>query len=353
MLYILVMKRCPKLTDIQKSELEFFIQKSRDSKEIRRSQSVLLIDKEVDYRTIESLTGFKERSVLIFRQRYLKAGLEGLEHKRKGKPKRLLSQSQREEIINFLTLTTPKEHGYESDFWSTSVLAHLIEEKYGVVYKSKKPFYLLFEEAKLSFHKPGQVYEKRDEGKVEVWKTETKPKVEEAFQDPETIILCEDEMVLSSTTTFQKIWLKKGEYPKIEVSNTKKNKSIYGFLNMKTGQEHAFIKDWQNMHITVEVLKEIRAFYPDKKIMLFWDGAGWHRGSAVQDFIKEDGRIEVIYFPPYSPEENPQEHVWKAGRSNMTHNKFIPNVEKAATDFVGYLNSQIFQYKLLNLTAHS
>ena len=67
------------------------------------------------------MTGFKERSVLIFRQRYLKAGLEGLEHKRKGKPKRLLSQSQRDEIINFLTLTTPKEHGHESDFWSTSV----------------------------------------------------------------------------------------------------------------------------------------------------------------------------------------------------------------------------------------
>lgn len=140
-------------------------------------------------------------------------------------------------------------------------------------------------------------------------------------------------MVLSSTTTFQKIWLKKGEHPKIEVSNTKKNKSIYGFLNIKTGQEHAFIKDWQNMHITVEVLKEIRALYPDKKIMPFWDGAGWHRGSAVQDFIKEDGRIEIIYFPPYSPEENPQEHVWKAGRSNVTHNTFIPDIKKSCNPF--------------------
>lgn len=118
------MKRCPKLIDIQKNELESFIQKSQDSKEIRRSQSVLLIDMEVDYRTIESLTEFKERSVLIFRQRYLKAGLEGLEHERQGKPKRLLNQLQR------------------SDFWSILVLAHLIQEKYGVTYKSKRPFYL-------------------------------------------------------------------------------------------------------------------------------------------------------------------------------------------------------------------
>jgi transposase len=345
------MKRCKKLSSNQKSELQNLIKLGADAKEVRRAQAILFLDSQANYETIETLTQFKERAVLAFRQRYLKDGLKGIEHKRKGKPKRLLCSNQRNEVLNFLTTTTPKDHGYDIDFWSTSVLAHLIQEKYGVVYKSKKPFYLLFEEAKFTFHKPGQVYEKRDEVKVEDWKTAIKPKLEEAFEDPDTIILCEDEMVLSSTTTFQKIWLKKGEYPKIEVSNTKKNKSIYGFLNIKTAQEHGFIKDWQNMHITVEVLKEIRKIYPHKNLLLFWDGAGWHRGSAVQNFIKEDAHIEIVYFPPYSPEQNPQEHVWKAGRAAITHNTFIPDIEKAANDFVDYLNSSSFPYKFLHLTA--
>jgi hypothetical protein len=211
----------------------------------------------------------------------------------------------------------------------------------------------LFEEAKFSFHKPGQVYEKRDELKVQAWKEEIKPRLEKAFCDSNTVILCEDEMVLSSTTTFQKIWLKKGEYPKIEVSNTKRNKSIYGFLNIKEGTEHSFIKDWQNMHITVEVLQEIRIIYPGNKILLFWDGAGWHKGSAVQDFIKEDGNIDVIYFPPYSPEENPQEHVWKTGRKAVTHSKFIFNIVETADKFVDYLNTNKFSYSLCGLTARS
>lgn len=347
------MKRYRNLTPIQREELQGLIKSGTDVKEVRRAQAILFLDAQASYETIQALTQFKERAVLTFRQRYVKEGLEGIAHKRKGKPKRLLTSSQRTEILTFLMTTTPKEHGYEVDFWSTSVLAHVIHEKYGVVYKSKKPFYLLFEEAKFSFHKPGQVYEKRDEGKVEAWKTEVKPKLDEAFQDPDTILLCEDEMVLSSTTTFQKIWLKKGEYPKIEVSNTKKNKSIYGFLNIKTGAEHAFIKDWQNMHITVDVLKEVRKVYPYQKILLFWDNAGWHRGSAVQHFIQEDGRIETIYFPPYSPEENPQEHVWKAGRAAVTHNTFIPDIEKTATNFVQYLNASSFPYKLLSLNARS
>ena len=107
------------------------------------------------------------------------------------------------------------------------------------------------------------------------------------------------------------------------------------------------------MHITTEVLKEVRALYPNQKVLLLWNGAGWHKGSVVQDFIKKDGKIEIIYFPPYSLEENPQEHAWKEGRSKITHNKFIPDIEKAASDFVSYLNHNNFPYKLLNPSALS
>lgn len=64
-------KRCAKLDLKQRQELENFVQSSEDSKEIRRAQTVLLVDLETDYGLIQSLTGFKERTVLIFRQRYL------------------------------------------------------------------------------------------------------------------------------------------------------------------------------------------------------------------------------------------------------------------------------------------
>jgi transposase len=107
------------------------------------------------------------------------------------------------------------------------------------------------------------------------------------------------------------------------------------------------------MHITVEVLKEVRQIYPTQRIMLLWDGAGWHRGSVVQDFLKEDENMETLYFPPYSPEEKPQEHVWKAGRPAVTHNKFIPDIDQAASAFVAYLNEHPFPYKFLTLTARS
>ena len=42
-----------------------------------------------------------------------------------------------------------------------------------------------------------------------------------------------------------------------------------------------------------------------------------------------------------------------AGRAAVTHNKFIPNIEKTANDFVAYLNQQTFSYKILNYAACS
>lgn len=51
----------------------------------------------------------------------------------------------------------------------------------------------------------------------------------------------------------------------------------------------------------------------------------------------ENPAIKQIYFPPYSPELNPHEHVWEGGRSEVTHNRFIPKIEPVAKELAGYI----------------
>jgi transposase len=104
------------------------------------------------------------------------------------------------------------------------------------------------------------------------------------------------------------------------------------------------------MYITVEILEKLRKIYPTEKLLIFWDGAGWHRGSEVKKFIEKDKNIESVHFPRYSPEENPQEHVWKSGRANVTHNKFIENIDMATDEFVKYLNETKFKYSLVGFS---
>lgn len=349
------MKHCPKLTESQTLRLRSFIRnKDNEVKEVRRAQAVLLLDQGLEAATIVAATGYQRRQIFEVRKLYLEKGLRGIRTRRKGKPKELLTKKQIKEIIEIIKeKDSPLRFGYEFRFWTTSMLADFIERNYGVRYKSKTSYYIIFRRIKFTYHKPGRVWEKQDKEKIKLWKRVIRPKLKEGWRDPNTVILTEDEMKLSTQTTFQKIWLPEGEYPKVEVSGTRKSKSIYGFLNLKTGQEHAYVTDWQNMYITREQLQKIRAIYPTQKILLLWDGPGSHRGREVTNFVKEDGKVELIFFPAYTPELNPQEHVWKEGRKEVSNNRFIPDVEKVATDFVQYLNSSKFRYSLLRISAKS
>jgi hypothetical protein len=211
----------------------------------------------------------------------------------------------------------------------------------------------LFREANFTWHCPGKVYEKADPEAKAQWVKETKPILAKHWADADTVILCEDEMVLTSRTTIQKVWLPKGEYPPVaETNNTRKRKSFYGWLNLKTGQEHAFMTDKQNMGITAEVLTNVRKLYPNNKLVIIWDNCGWHRGSKVVEWIEQDGKSETIHFPPYTPDFNPQEHVWKAGRKATTHNRYIGDrLDEIAGQFEAYVTERKFAYELLGFRA--
>src|SRR3989338_11437304 len=322
------MERCQKLKQKQIKELREAIKTSKKADEVKRAQAIIMVDGHVSDEVITVMTGYRRRQAYGLRKQYLERGLASIVDRRKGKPKELLTRKQREEIIATVKTKTPQAVGYAQEHWTSGLLGDYIETKYGARYKSKTSLYLIFRKSSFTYHKPGRKYHLSDEREVASFRRKAKETLEKSWPEKNTVILCEDEMILSTQTTFQKIWLPKNEYPKIEISNTRKNRSGYGFLNVKTGTEHAWETEYQNMFTTRDILKELRKIYPTEKFLIFWDGAGWHRGAIVQEFIKKDKNIETVYFPRYSPEENPQEHVWKNERSAVTHNAFIKNIDE-------------------------
>lgn len=330
------------------------IRKKESAGGVLRAQAVLLVNDGAHASTIKQLTGYGRRHAFLLKSRYLEIGIEALDDKRLGSPKELLTKKQRAEVRDILKSKTPKDLGYAHDHWTTGLLGHWIEREYRVRYKSKTSYYILFRQAEFTYHKPERRYHERDEAEVKRWAKVAKPQITAAWHEPNTIVLAADEMILTTKTTIQKVWLPKGGTPTVDVPNTHvERRNVYGFLNLKTGQEHVWKTTYQNMHVTADILKELRTIYPKQKIVLCWDNAGWHRGSVVRDCIKQDKNITVIHFPRYAPEENPQEHVWKRGRSMVTHNRFIEDIDQATDEFVAYLNRTIFPYSLLGFGATS
>ena len=62
----------------------------------------------------------------------------------------------------------------------------------------------------------------------------------------------------------------------------------------------------------VRFLKHILAHIPGK-VLLVWDGLPAHRSQPVKDFLASGAakRLTLLQLPPYAPELNPQEGIWR------------------------------------------
>lgn len=339
------------MTPKQIADIQTFRKTTKDAEAAHRALAVLLLvqggDMAYSLYTVDHARRLKYA--------FLHQGTIAFEDKRRSNRNRVLTKQERETTIQILQTKQPKDviAACTDEHWSTYWLGRYIGEMFGKAYKSRTSHYLLFHEAKFSFHLPGKLYEKSDPAVKAAWAVNTKPILEQYWREPNTVILCEDEMVLTNATTLQKIWLPKGEYPPVlEINTTKKRQSFYGFLNLKSGRQHTFVTDKQNMLVTAEILTKVRKLYPTQKLVLFWDNAGWHKGSKAQEWIEQDGNTETVYFPPYTPDFNPQEHVWKAGRAHVTHNRHITKLKEIAEEFRQYLESRTFCYELLGFRAN-
>ena len=93
--------------------------------------------------------------------------------------------------------------------------------------------------------------------------------------------------------------------------------------------------DTECMNVFLEELsKEIKTDF-----ILIMDGAGWHKSKNL--IIPKN--IQIILLPPYCPELNPVERLWKYVKDNIIKNKVfktLKNLEDEVCDFVANLRSE-------------
>lgn len=79
-----------------------------------------------------------------------------------------------------------------------------------------------------------------------------------------------------------------------------------------------FPYDTANGLNSIDVLKQIRAEFPDVEITLIWDGAPYHRSGEVKT-VASDLKIDLEPLPAYSPDFMPVEHLWQWLRVDVTY----------------------------------
>ena len=95
---------------------------------------------------------------------------------------------------------------------------------------------------------------------------------------PDTVILAVDEASLSRQATTMAVWAPCGRPLTVRGDLGRAKTSLYGALNLHTGQETVMEATTLNAATTGQYLHQVRTTYPDQPLLLLWDRAPWHRG---------------------------------------------------------------------------
>jgi len=165
---------------------------------------------------------------------------------------------------------------------------------------------------------------------------------------PNTVFLAGDEAGLYLQATTCHVWSPTGQTPIVRADPRRAKTNFYGALNLQTGQELAIRSDLMNAEISAQYLEMILEANPNVPILLLWDRAPWHRGKPIDKVLAEHPRLEIMFFPTASPDLNPQEHVWKAVRKQVSHNHLEVKLPELADRFLNKLNSTTFNSSFLD-----
>ena len=71
-----------------------------------------------------------------------------------------------------------------------------------------------------------------------------------------------------------------------------------------------------------------------RRIYLILDNAPWHKKAvrlvqteALSEYQDIRDKMTLIFLPPYSPDLNPTEQVWRITRREVTHNTYFANAQ--------------------------
>jgi transposase len=112
--------------------------------------------------------------------------------------------------------------------------------------------------------------------------------------------------------------------------------SLYAFAAVApaTGELVYRLEPRCNTEAMARFLLQILESWPDRRLILFLDGAGWHKSRALP--VAE--RLRRIHLPAYSPECNPSEHIWDDTREKGFANRLFTTLEAVEVQLKTELN---------------
>lgn len=164
-----------------------------------------------------------------------------------------------------------------------------------------------------------------------------------------TVRLCfQDEARFGRMVRFRRCWAPQPFRPKILNGYERQFTYVYGAVSPLDGQLDWLLGKQMNTSQMQGFLNQVSVAHKSEFIIMILDGASSHKSKDLT--VPEN--MHLIHLPAYSPELNPQEHVWDDLREKAFPNRVHHDMEQVVSGLnkeLGALSAN--SERLRNLTA--
>lgn len=138
--------------------------------------------------------------------------------------------------------------------------------------------------------------------------------------------------------------------PVLRHAPTRKGIGYFGAVRLRDGKfcwkrEQKFF-DGQTFFTFLKYLRRMGS-HSKKRVVLVLDNARYHHAKLHRQWREAcRDQCELLFLPPYSPELNTSERIWKLTRRLRTHNRYFSTLDEVITS----VESQFQKWEKPNIT---
>lgn len=253
--------------------------------------------------------GFHRSCIYTWLAKHREGGLEALRTRPiPGRPRKL-SGVDLKKIYDTVTRKNPQQLKFEFALWTRGMVREWIRAEFGVRL-SETSVGRLLRKLGLSPQRPLHRAYQQDQAAVDHWKKTEFPEIRKlARAEGATIYFCDEASVRSdfhSGTT----WAPRGKTPVVRTTGARFSTNMISAISPRGELRFMVVDGKLDAPRFITFLKRLvdRA---ERPVFLVVDRHPVHRSAKVRKYVESTaGALRLFFLPSYSPELNPDEHVW-------------------------------------------
>jgi transposase len=200
-----------------------------------------------------------------------------------------------------------------------------------------------------SYKKTQLVPGKLDTEKQALWITEFRKKLLQMAENVVLVFL--DAVHPMHNTKSEYGWIPIGEVAQMKSNPGRNRLNINGAINpLNPSEVYIHMTDRVTYESNICLLQSIKDANPGKHIWAIADNARYNHANALKDWLSDNKDVTLEYLPPYSPNLNPIERLWKFMRKKAINSYYYQSFDEFKKAIIAFFeNINIYANDLASL----